>query len=150
MDILKYQGYEGTAELDMSRGVCRGKILFIDDLVTYESDSPRGLKKEFEDAVEDYLETCKMLNREPKKPMRGQFNVRIPPMMHKEATLLAVKKGVALNDIVVRALDFFLHAQSEINHNVKVTVSIPEESIKTLLSSPSTGQQWETITNVQH
>ena len=34
MDILKYKDYEGTAELDMSRGVCRGKILFINDLVT--------------------------------------------------------------------------------------------------------------------
>jgi hypothetical protein len=40
MDILKYKDYEGTAELDMSRGVCRGKILFINDLVTY-ADSTR-------------------------------------------------------------------------------------------------------------
>lgn len=64
MDILKYKDYEGTAELDMTRGVCRGKILFIADLVTYESESPAGLQKEFESAVDDYLETCVALGKE--------------------------------------------------------------------------------------
>ncbi len=29
MDILKYKGYEGSTKIDMERGVCRGKILFI-------------------------------------------------------------------------------------------------------------------------
>ena len=40
----------------MTRSVCRGKILFIDDLVTYEAASPAKLQKEFEAAVDDYLE----------------------------------------------------------------------------------------------
>jgi len=55
VDILKYKDYEGTAELDMSRGVCRGKILFIKDLVTYEAAQPTELQKEFEAAVETIL-----------------------------------------------------------------------------------------------
>ena len=38
----------------MTRSVCRGKILFIDDLVTYEAASPATLQKEFEAAVDDY------------------------------------------------------------------------------------------------
>ncbi|HEX8610226.1 MAG TPA: hypothetical protein VF800_02985 [Telluria sp.] len=37
MSILKYKSYEGSAELDMARGVCRGKILFISGLVTYKA-----------------------------------------------------------------------------------------------------------------
>ena len=43
----------------MSRQVCRGKILFISDLVTYEAQSPVELQKEFELAVDDYIETSK-------------------------------------------------------------------------------------------
>ena len=39
MNILKYKDFEGSAELDMERQVCRGKLLFIDDLVTYEAAS---------------------------------------------------------------------------------------------------------------
>jgi len=108
MDILKYKEYEGTAELDMSRGVCRGKILFINDLVTYEAATPTQLQSEFEAAVNDYLQTCASLGREPQKPLKGMFNVRMPPALHKAAALRATQENASLNDVVVRAVDAFL------------------------------------------
>lgn len=108
MDILKYKDYEGTAELDMTRGVCRGRILFIDDLVTYESATPSGLQGEFERAVDDYLDTCRTLKRNPGKTLKGQFNVRVPPELHKLAATRALQDNVGLNDVVVRALRSFL------------------------------------------
>ncbi len=144
MDILKYKDYEGTAELDMARRVCRGKILFIDDLVTYEAASPAELQTEFEAAVDDYIDTCATLGREPQKPLRGQFNVRIPPALHKAAALRALAENVSLNDVAVRALDAFVNIHSVVNHNVRVTLNIPEESLKTLVSSASTQTQWGT------
>lgn len=144
MDILKYKDYEGTAELDMSRRVCRGKILFIDDLVTYEARSPAELQREFEVAVDDYIETCAALGREPQKPLKGQFNVRIPPALHKAAVLRALADNVSLNDVVVRALDAFVNVRADINHNVRVTLDIPEESMKTLVSSVSAQTRWGT------
>jgi predicted HicB family RNase H-like nuclease len=144
MDILKYKDYEGTAELDMARRICRGKILFIDDLVTYEAASPAELQTEFEAAVDDYIETCTTLGREPQKPLRGQFNVRIPPALHKAAALRALADNVSLNDVAVRALDAFVNIQSVVNHNVRVTLNIPEESMKTLVSSASAQTQWGT------
>lgn len=116
MDILKYKDYEGTAELDMVRGVCRGKILFINDLVTYEASQPSELQKEFEAAVDDYIETCADLGREPQKSLKGQFNVRIPQELHKASTLRALTEGVSLNDVVVRALDAYINIRGEINH----------------------------------
>lgn len=116
MDILKYKDYEGTAELDMTRGVCRGKILFINDLVTYEAAQPSELQKEFEAAVNDYVETCVDLGREPQKSLKGQFNVRIPQELHKAATLRSVTDSVSLNDVVVRALDAYINDRVDINH----------------------------------
>lgn len=145
MDILKYKDYEGTAELDMGRRICRGKILFIDDLVTYEAASPAELQTEFEAAVDDYIETCTTLGREPQKPLRGQFNVRIPPALHKAAALRALVDNVSLNDVAVRALDAFVNIQSVVNHDVRVTLNIPEESMKTLVSSASAQTQWGTV-----
>ena len=144
MEILKYKDYEGTAELDMGRQVCRGKILFIDDLVTYEAATPVELQNEFEAAVDDYIETCNALGREPQKPLRGQFNVRIPPALHKAAALRALRDDVSLNDVVVRALDAFINVRADINHNVQVTLNIPEDSMRTLVSSASTQVQWGT------
>jgi predicted HicB family RNase H-like nuclease len=144
MDILKYKDYEGTAELDMTRGVCRGKVLFIDDLVTYESSSPADLQKEFESAVDDYLETCVTLSKEPLRPFRGLFNVRIAPALHRAASLRAVADGVALNEIVVRALDAFLNVRSDVNHNIRLTLETPDGPIKTVTSVVSGKQQWGT------
>ena len=115
MDILKYKDYEGTAELDIARGICRGKILFIDDLVTYESKFPGKLQKEFKAAVDDYLETCAAVGKEPQRPLRGLFNVRVAPGLHRAATLRAVSDGVSLNEIVARALDAFVNVKTGAN-----------------------------------
>ena len=116
--ILKYKGYEGTTEIDMQRGVCRGRILFIADLVTYESESPKGLQTEFETAVEDYLETCQELGRQPQKPLCGQFNVRTTPEIHRSAKRRAVEDGVSLNEVVIRALDYYVNQKAEVtNHH---------------------------------
>jgi predicted HicB family RNase H-like nuclease len=108
MEILKYKEFEGSAELDVKRGVCRGKILHIDDVVTYESKAVLGLQKEFELAVNDYLETCKLIGKEPQKPCRGQFNVRVSPELHRAAVVRSILEDTSLNDIVRKALDAYL------------------------------------------
>ena len=130
MNILKYKDFEGTAEVDVGRGVCRGKLLFIDDLVTYEADSPKRLQAEFEAAVDDYLQTCEQVGKDPQRPFRGLFNVRVPPALHRAATLRAVSDNVALNDVVVRALDAFLNSRSEGNHHVKDLLARPPRLLK--------------------
>lgn len=142
MDILSYKDYEGTAELDMARGVCRGKVLFIDDLVTYESASPADLQKEFEDAVDDYLETCTALEKEPQRPFHGQFNVRVIPAIHRAATLRAVADGVKLNVVVARALDAYLNVRADVNHNIHVTLETSEGLSQTFTSVASGKPQW--------
>jgi len=151
MDILKYKDYEGTAEIDISRLVCRGKVLFIDDLVTYEAASPADLQKAFEEAVDDYLQTCRELNRHPKKPLKGQFNVRVSPSLHKAASLRAIADKVALNDVVVRALEAFVIETKDINHNIRVVVDNPEQSMEILTASASfPTPQWIIPGNARH
>ena len=147
MDILKYKGYEGTATLDMARGVCRGKILLIDDLVTYESADPKSLQAEFEAAVEDYLDTCVQLGREAQVPLKGQFNVRIDPDLHKGLVLRAAQDDVSLNETVARACAAYVCG--DVNHNHKhdhtLTVTLTaEEKTVTRVVSGSSPLHWET------
>lgn len=115
MEMLRFKGYEGSAELDMTRQVCRGKILFINDLITYEASSPTNLQHEFELAVDDYLSTCIELGREPQKPFRGLFNVRVSPTTHKSAVVRAASDGITLNELVVRAIEAHLNQPSAQN-----------------------------------
>jgi len=119
MDLLQYNGYEGTAELDMARRVCRGRLLFIDDLVTYEAATPDLLQKEFEAAVDDYLQTCAQVGKDPQRPFKGLFNVRVPPILHRAAAIRATCDGVALNEVVVQALTAYLNIRPEVTISSK-------------------------------
>lgn len=130
MNIIKYAGYEGTAELDLDLGVCRGKILFIDDLITYQADAPKEIQAAFEEAVDDYLETCRELNREAQRPLSGVFQVRVTPELHKAARLRAAADDVSLNEVVSSALDCYVNGTSHITNNHShqhFTVTDPSE-----------------------
>lgn len=143
MDVLKYKGYEGTAEVDMDRLVCRGKILFIGDLVTYIAGSPEGLQGAFEAAVDDYIETCEAIGKEPQKPFRGQFQLRISPDLHRAAALRAVQEQRSLNDLVGHALSHYLDAPCEVNHTVTITLHGTSQGItETLAAAVSGGTNW--------
>ena len=141
MDLLQYNGYEGTAELDMARRVCRGRILFIDDLVTYEAKTPQQLRQEFESAVDDYLETCAQVGKEPQRPFKGLFNVRVPPVLHRAAAIRAACDSVALNEVVVQALTAYLNIRPEVNP-VKVTFEGTPTVTRTFRSVTSNNLQW--------
>ena len=145
MNILKYKDYEGTAEIDMDRQVCRGKVLFINDLVTYETATPKELQNEFEAAVDDYIETCDMLGRAAQKPLKGQFNVRIPPALHKTASLRAVQDGGSLNDVVVKSLNAYLNTSTNVNHNFRVAVDLPDEKMTGMFKGFNTDPKWEVL-----
>ena len=132
MNILKYKDYEGTTEIDMYRQICRGKILFINDLVTYEAEGPKQLQHEFEAAVDDYLETCAELGRAPQKPLKGQFNVRISPTLHKSASLRAVQDGISLNEVMVKSLSSYLAASSSVKHNHNLIVAVNHSDMQSL------------------
>lgn len=148
MDILKYKDYEGTAEVDMGQMTLRGKILFIDDLVTYKASSPAELQREFEEAVDDYLATCIELGRSPQKPLKGLFNVRVRPELHREAVLRGVKDDVSLNEVVVRALDAYLNMQVNVNHIV--SVMIKPSTLQRIEASTTMETQWSITQHATH
>ena len=63
--MLRYKGYCTNAEYDEEGKVWHGKIEGIKDLVTFESESSEEIEKEFHAAVDDYLEFCKEVGKEP-------------------------------------------------------------------------------------
>ncbi len=44
-----------------------GKLDMINDLVTFEANNANDLEENFKNTVDEYIETCKELGREPKK-----------------------------------------------------------------------------------
>ena len=107
-DLLTYKGFFGSARYSAADEVFYGKLEGIDDLVNYEGSSVKELMKAFHEAVEDYLETCKKIGKEPNKTYKGSFNVRIPSELHREAAIFAASKDTSLNDFVKTAIQYAL------------------------------------------
>jgi predicted HicB family RNase H-like nuclease len=60
MQTLTHHPYQGSCEFSQKDGCLHGKILLIQDLVTYEAETVPELEKAFHAAVDDYLETLSL------------------------------------------------------------------------------------------
>lgn len=105
-DQLQYKGLSGSAHFSAEDQVFYGEILGIDDLVSFHGDSVKALTESFHEAVDEYLETCAQLGKEPGKIYKGSFNIRITPELHRDAAVLASGIKISLNDFVKSAIEY--------------------------------------------
>jgi predicted HicB family RNase H-like nuclease len=125
---LAYKDYVGSAELSAEDQCFHGKILFIDDIVTYEGESYKELKTAFEEAVDRYLAYCEKSGKPASKPYSGSFNVRIGPELHRQAVKAAYLKSMTLNQFVVNAIESAIEQNGALKvehhheHIVKINV----------------------------
>jgi predicted HicB family RNase H-like nuclease len=54
--VLESRGYKGTLSYSVTDNVYHGKIVGVDDLITYEANSYEELVEEFKDAVLEYMD----------------------------------------------------------------------------------------------
>ena len=137
MKTIKYKNFVGSAEISFDDNCLHGKILFINDLVTYQADNITALKNEFEAAVDDYIETCKSLEIKPQKSFSGTFNIRVGEELHKEAALYAVQNDFKINAVIIQALEKYLHESKIVqeihnhiyNHTYNLSFEEPSEKL---------------------
>ncbi len=103
-NTIEYNGYIGSIEYSPEDKCFFGKLEMIDDIVTFEAISADELEDNFHNAVNEYIQTCKELDREPQKVYKGVFNVRIDPELHKKIYREALKTGMSLNAFVQQVL----------------------------------------------
>lgn len=115
IDILQYKGYYAEVHFSAEDEVFFGKLIGIGDLVTFESETVKGLKKNFAESVDDYLATCKTIGKSPEKTYKGSFNVRVPTDLHRKAAMFAAINKVTLNEFVRYALDYAITHQQDMN-----------------------------------
>lgn len=104
-DIFQYKGFLGSVHFSSEDECFFGKIEGIDDLVTFEGQDVKDLKKAFRQAVDDYEELCKVTGKPLHKSYKGSFNVRITPELHKKAVQKSLLLGISLNQLVQKAIE---------------------------------------------
>jgi hypothetical protein len=65
-DMLPYKSFSALIHFSAEDGVFYGKVKGIDDPVIFEGCTVSELKKSFHEAVDDYLDKCRLLGKEPK------------------------------------------------------------------------------------
>lgn len=104
-NTLKYKGFFASVVFSDEDNILFGKLEGIDDLIMFEGSSVSELKKMFKEAVDDYIEICKQTNKPCMKSFKGSFNVRVKPEIHQRASMIAIAKGISLNQLVQKAIE---------------------------------------------
>lgn len=117
--MLEYKGYHASIEYDADDNIFVGEVFGIVDSLNFHGTTVEELKQVFEQSVDNYLELCKKIGKNPDKEFRGSFNVRISPELHRKAALAAAKQKITLNQYVLKAIE---RSFEEANVNTKETV----------------------------
>lgn len=104
-NFLKYNGYVGSVEFSPEDNCLYGRVQGLKGtLISYEGSSVEEIRKDFENAVDSYLESCKERGIEPAKPYSGRLVLRMPSSLHYEIATAAANAGSTINDYINHAL----------------------------------------------
>ncbi len=84
-------------EFDPSIDAFHGRVVGLLDVVTFQGRSVDDLRDAMEESVEDYLELCEEVGKDPERPYRGEFLVRTSPELHRAVATAAEAEGMSLN-----------------------------------------------------
>lgn len=105
MGYLNYKGYTGSIEFDEEYNSFLGSVLGLHrDGIIFEGSTVEELKKDFEESIDEYLESCAERGVEPEKPYSGKLVLRMPSDLHGKAAQRAAKLGISLNEFITRAV----------------------------------------------
>ncbi|WP_027477056.1 type II toxin-antitoxin system HicB family antitoxin [Curvibacter gracilis] len=110
MNTMTYKGYTSRIDFDDRDDILVGRLLGIQDVVSFHADSVAQLREAFHEAVDDYLQTCEKIGKPPQKPASGKLMLRVPPEVHGSALIAAKAAGKSLNQWAAEVLASAAHA----------------------------------------
>jgi len=110
MNSMTYKGYFAKINFDERDSLFWGKVIGINDSITFEGETVSQLTEDFHNAIDHYLADCKKERRTPDKPHSGKLTLRISPGIHAEIATAAANAGKSLNKWVADTLDQIVHS----------------------------------------
>ena len=99
-----YKGYTANMVFDTEDKIIVGRVLDIDDIISFHGASIAEFETNFHSAIEDYLAASKELDSAPERPASGKVMLRIAPQVHAAALKAASRSGTSLNKWAEAAL----------------------------------------------
>lgn len=102
--MLEYRGYHAKIEFDAEDMILVGSVFGVSDSLNFHGKSTDEITEMFHQTIDNYLELCAELGKQPDKEFKGSFNVRIDPALHRQAALKAEHGDMTLNQFVEQAI----------------------------------------------
>jgi predicted HicB family RNase H-like nuclease len=109
-NMMTYRGYTASLEFDPDDNILVGRVLDIDDIISFHGDSVTAFTDAFHEAVDDYITACEEMGQTPEKPASGRLMLRVDPLVHAAALKAAAHNGQSLNRWAERVLRQAAHA----------------------------------------
>jgi predicted HicB family RNase H-like nuclease len=109
---MNYKGYHGKVNYDEEAKLFHGEVVGLRDVITFQGTSVDELEQAFKDSIDEYLDFCQELQREPEKPFSGKLVLRLPPEIHERAAYQAKTNGLSLNAWIKQGIEQLLLASS--------------------------------------
>lgn len=103
-NLIQYKGYHARIEYDADDNIFVGSVLGINDVLAFHSNNTKDIEKKFHDCIDDYLDLCKKINKEPEREYTGSFSVRVEPEAQRVAVLCAAANNISFNQYVGKAI----------------------------------------------
>lgn len=110
MNVMTYKGYKARVEFDPRDNIFVGRVLGIEDGISFHGTTVAALKESFAAAINHYLADCKAMGRKPEKPASGKLMLRIAPEIHTKALVMARASGKSLNQWATEVLAKATHS----------------------------------------
>jgi predicted HicB family RNase H-like nuclease len=104
INSMDYKGYTASMVFDTEDKIIVGRVLDIDDIISFHGESVAEFEFNFHAAIEDYLAASQELGSAPEKPASGKLMLRISPEIHAAALKAAARSGTSLNKWAKQAL----------------------------------------------
>jgi predicted HicB family RNase H-like nuclease len=101
---MQYKKYAARIEYSEEDGCFVGHLAGIRDVVGFHGRSVEELRAAFEEAVDDYLETCEKIGKTPQRPYSGKVLLRLSPEFHADIAMRAQASGKSLNQWAAETL----------------------------------------------
>ena len=109
MNMMIYKNYAARIDYSDEDRCFVGHIAGIHDIVGFHGESVVELRAAFEEAVDDYFETCEKLDRSPQKPYSGNLVLRVPPEIHAAVSAAAEVRGQSIDQWAADAFMKVVH-----------------------------------------
>ena len=109
MNTMQYKGYIAVLSFSEDDDTFIGEVANTQrDKMIFAGNTPKQLRKHFEETIDGYLADCRKHGEEPEAPYSGRITYRTTPQNHASLSKYAIASGEgSINAFIEQAVQYY-------------------------------------------